>query len=51
MSRPTEPQISFADWELLQQGIELEPVLQGISDFWTITPRWSRPYGRIWNEA
>src|SRR5438132_1097323 len=33
MSRPTEPQISFADWELLQQGIELEPVLQGISDF------------------
>src|SRR5207302_79893 len=33
MSRPTQPQISFADWELLQQGIELEPVLQGISDF------------------
>ena len=26
-------QISFADWELLQQGIELEPVLQSISDF------------------
>jgi IS5 family transposase len=33
MSRPTQPQISFADWELLQQGIKLEPVLQGISDF------------------
>ena len=33
MSRSTPPQISFADWELLQQGIQLEPVLQGISDF------------------
>jgi len=26
-------QISFADWELLQQGISLEPLLQSISDF------------------
>src|SRR5437016_5451131 len=26
-------QISFADWELLQQGILLEPLLQSISDF------------------
>src|SRR5437867_7715517 len=25
--------MSFADWELLQQGILLEPVLQTISDF------------------
>lgn len=33
MSRPAQPQISFADWELMQQGIELEPVLQSISDF------------------
>lgn len=32
MSRP-QPQVSFADWELMQQGIELEPVLQSISDF------------------
>jgi transposase, IS5 family len=33
MSRSTQPQVSFADWELMQQGIELEPVLQNISDF------------------
>ena len=33
MPRTTQQQISFADWELLQQGIELEPVLQNISDF------------------
>jgi IS5 family transposase len=31
--RTAKSQISFADWELLQQGIELEPVLQSISDF------------------
>jgi transposase, IS5 family len=31
--RAAKPQISFADWELLQQGILLEPVLQSISDF------------------
>ena len=28
-----KPQISFAEWELLQQGILLEPLLQTISDF------------------
>ena len=33
MPRATQPQISFADWELLQQGLVLEPVLQRISDF------------------
>ena len=33
MPRSTEPQISFADWELLQQGMVLEPLLQSISDF------------------
>ena len=33
MPRTAKSQISFADWELLQQGIELEPVLQSISDF------------------
>ena len=27
------PQISFADWELLQQGVLLEPLLQTICDF------------------
>jgi transposase, IS5 family len=31
--RTAKPQISFADWELLQQGILLEPLLQGICDF------------------
>jgi len=31
--RAGKPQISFADWELLQQGISLEPLLQSISDF------------------
>jgi hypothetical protein len=33
MPRAAVPQISFADWELLQQGILLEPLLQSISDF------------------
>ena len=33
MPRATKPQISFADWELLQQRISLEPLLQSISDF------------------
>jgi IS5 family transposase len=33
MPRATKPQLSFADWELLQQGLELEPLLQAISDF------------------
>lgn len=28
-----QAQIRFADWELLQQGIVLEPLLQSISDF------------------
>jgi IS5 family transposase len=31
--RTAKPQISFADWELLKQGISLEPFLQTISDF------------------
>jgi IS5 family transposase len=31
--RAAKPQISFADWELRQQGISLEPLLQSISDF------------------
>ena len=33
MSRATARQISFADWELMRQGMRLEPLLQGISDF------------------
>ena len=33
MSRPAHPQISFADWELLRQGLVLEPVLRAITNF------------------
>jgi IS5 family transposase len=33
VSRTTERQISFADWELMRQGLRLEPLLQAISDF------------------
>ena len=33
MPRTAKSQISFADWELLQQGLTLEPLLQAISDF------------------
>jgi len=33
VSRAANPQISFADLELLQQGLVLEPLLQAISDF------------------
>jgi transposase, IS5 family len=31
--RTAKPQFSFADWELLQQGILLEPILQSIANF------------------
>jgi len=30
-----ERQVSFADFELVRQGLRLEPLLQAISDFWT----------------
>ena len=33
MSRLADRQLGFADWELLQQGLVLEPVLQAIADF------------------
>ena len=33
MSRVEQRQVSFADWELLRQGLCLEPLLQAISDF------------------
>ena len=33
MSRAANPQISFADWELMRQRLLLEPVLQAIADF------------------
>src|SRR3954452_3495089 len=33
MSRATMQQISFADWELMQQAIHYEPMLKAISDF------------------
>jgi IS5 family transposase len=31
--KAAHPQISFADWELMRQGLVLEPVLQAIADF------------------
>jgi len=33
VSRATSSQLSFADWELMRQGLELEPLLQAIADF------------------
>ena len=33
MSRAASSQLSFADWELMRQGLELEPLLEAISDF------------------
>jgi IS5 family transposase len=33
VSRAAARQISFADWELMRQGVRLEPLLQSISDF------------------
>ena len=33
MSRTAEQQVSFADWELVRQGLRLDPLLQTISDF------------------
>jgi transposase, IS5 family len=33
VSRAAAQQISFADWELIRQGVRLEPILQVISDF------------------
>src|SRR6266705_6394387 len=33
MSRAANRQVSFADWELMRQGLAMEPLLQAISDF------------------
>jgi IS5 family transposase len=32
MPRAIDPQVSFADWELMQQGMTLDPLLAAISD-------------------
>src|SRR5882762_7394504 len=32
MPRAADPQVSFADWELMQQGISFDPLLAAISD-------------------
>ena len=32
MPRATDPQVSFADWQLMQQGMALDPLLAAISD-------------------
>jgi len=33
VSRAANPQMSFADWELMRQRLFMEPVLQAIADF------------------
>jgi IS5 family transposase len=33
MSRTLDPQFSFADLELIRQGVHLDPVLQGVAEF------------------
>jgi transposase, IS5 family len=33
VSRSATPQVTFADWELLHQGVVLEPALQAVCDF------------------
>jgi transposase, IS5 family len=33
VSRSAPPQVTFADWELLHQGVVLEPALQAVCDF------------------
>jgi transposase, IS5 family len=33
VSRSAASQLSFADWELMRQGLELEPLLKAIADF------------------
>ena len=35
MTRAQDPQFSFADLEFIHQGVQMEPVLQTISDFIT----------------
>lgn len=47
MPRAAKLQISFADWELLQQGISLEPLLESISVFLDDHEPMIRPYGPI----
>jgi IS5 family transposase len=49
MPRSRKPQISFADGELLQQGIVLEPLLQNISDFLDDHEELIEPYDTICN--
>ena len=33
MSATAQRQMSFADWEMIHQGLQLDPMLQAISDF------------------
>jgi len=39
MPRATDPQVSLADWEMMQQGIALDPLLVAISDLPRTAPR------------
>ena len=51
MPRTAKPQISFADWELLQQSILLGPLLQTICDFIDDHQEMLEAVRRIWNEV
>ena len=47
--RMADPQISFADAEMLAQGIELEPLLQKVSDFIDDHESWWNWSAAIWS--
>jgi IS5 family transposase len=51
VSRAVERQINFADWELMRQGLRLEPVLQAISDFLDDQQNMIERAEAIWYEA
>jgi len=51
VSRAVERQINFADWELMRQGLRLEPVLQAISDFLDVQQNVIERSEAIWYEA
>ena len=51
MSRLAPPQLSFADLELQNQGVHLDPLLQSILAFLDAMPRWSSKCVRIYCEG
>jgi hypothetical protein len=51
VARPAARQMSFADLELLRQGVRLEPMLQGSVILSIGSRRWSSGCGAIWCAA